>query len=47
MVRKGLFNFIIIAKGAHYFVYTLVRITDDDVIRKDGGGREMREGGWM
>ena len=39
MIRKGLFNFIIIVKGAHYFVYTLVRITDDDVIRKDGRGR--------
>ena len=39
MMRKGLFNFIIIAKGAHYFVYPLVRITDNDVIRKDGGGQ--------
>ena len=38
-MRKGLFNFIVIAKGAHYFVYTLARITDDDVIRKDGCGR--------
>ena len=38
MMRKGLFNFIIIAKGAYYFANTLVRITDDDVIRKDGGG---------
>ena len=28
-----------IVKGAHYFVYTLVRITDNDVIRKDGGRR--------
>ena len=37
-MRKGLFNFIIIAKGAHYFVYTLVRISNDDFIRKDGGG---------
>ena len=39
-MRKYLFNFIIIAKGAHYFVYTFVRITDDDVIRKDGGRQE-------
>ena len=39
MMRKGLFNFIIAAKGAHYFVHALVKITDDDVIRKDGGRR--------
>ena len=37
-MRKGLFNFITIAKGAHYFACMLVRITNDDFIRKDGGG---------
>ena len=38
MMRKGLFNFIKIAKGAHDFVYMSVRITND-VIRKGGGGQ--------
>ena len=42
MMRKGLFNFIIAAKCARYFRYVSVKITDDDVIRKDGGRREMR-----
>ena len=42
MMRKGLFNFIIAAKGACYFRYASVKITDDDVIRKDGGRQEMR-----
>ena len=41
MVR--LHNFITAAKGVHYFVYASVKITNDDVIRKDGGGgQEMR-----
>ena len=42
MMRKGLFNFIMAAKGACYFRYVSVKITDDDVIRKDGWWREMR-----
>ena len=42
MMRKGLFNFIIAAKGACYFIYASVKITNDDVLRKDGGRREMR-----
>ena len=42
MMRKGLFNFIIAAKSACYFIYASVKITDDDIIRKDGGRRDMR-----
>ena len=41
MMGKGLFNFIIAAKGVHYFVYASVKITDD-VIKKMAGGGEMR-----
>ena len=36
IMRKGLFNFIIATKGACYFIYVSVKVTDDDVIRKDG-----------
>ena len=42
IMRKSLFNVIIATKGACYFIYASVKITDDDVIRKDGGRREMR-----
>ena len=43
MMQKGLFNFIIAVKGAHDIAYASVKITDNDVIRKDGrrGGDEM------
>ena len=41
MMRKGLFIFIIAEKVACYCKHVLVKITDDDVIRKDGGRREM------
>ena len=42
MMRKGLFIFIIAGKVACYCKHVSVKITDDDVIRKDGGRREMR-----
>ena len=42
MMRKGLFIFIIAGKVACYCKHVSVKITDDDVISKDGGRREMR-----
>ena len=42
MTRKGLFIFIIAGKVACYCKHVSVKITDDDVIRKDGGRRERR-----
>ena len=36
MMRKGLFIFIIAGKVACYCKQVSVKITDDDVIRKDG-----------
>ena len=44
MMRKGLFIFIIAGKVACYCKHVSVKITDDDVIRKDGERREMRWG---
>ena len=34
MMRKGLFNYIVIAKDVHSFVYIFVRIMVLDVIKK-------------
>ena len=45
MMRKGLFNFITVAKSMHYFVYESVEVIDDDIIRKDGGRRGDEMGG--
>ena len=42
MMRKGLFIFIIAAKSACYFRYASVKITDDDVLGKDDGSREVK-----
>ena len=42
MMQKGLSIFIIAGKVACYCRHMLVKITDDDVIRKDGRRREMR-----
>ena len=41
-MRKGLFIFIIAGKVACYCRHVSVKMTADDVIRKDGGRREMR-----
>ena len=41
MMRKGLFNCIIIAKGVQCFVYIFMRITGYDVVNKmTPGGKD-------